>query len=414
MRTAPIQPNRLAALVARVSRPFGALASQATISLGFFATNLILIRSVAPEEFGTVAVMLGALFFAYNLFGACVTYPMTLRINEDATEAPAVVGSFLVTGLAFAIPIGAAVFALGLIVADPSLAGWAALASIAWLTQSVARKALHARLLFLRAAIGDAVCHLGVPVGVLFSLYAALPLRAAPFVSLTVTAMVALLLQASQCGVRFRHLRGSRACLAECWRIGWVTSVGALTEVTLAQLVLWTLLATHGKAMVAVYTAMQSIMGMSHPLLFSIQTLLVPVVSRAAHQSGSRRALVEGSMAAAPLIAAMAIISLVVLLFPHQIVALLYGAGGHYDAYAGVLRLLALSYLLIVAAECANATLLGLKRPLEQRAAQLIGFASAASLCLPLAAAFGVFGSASVGAISAVGRLASAIPALRR
>ncbi|MGG5817705.1 hypothetical protein [Falsiroseomonas sp. HW251] len=407
-------PPWRAALLGRGLRIFGALASQGTVSLGLFITNLILIRTVTPYEFGEIAILLGALFFANNLFGTFVTYPMTLRLAEDPADAPAVVGSFMATGLVFALPIAVAVFAIGLVVAEPALAAVAALAGFAWLLQSVTRKALHAQLLFLRSAVGDALCHLGLPLGVALSLQAGAFGLPTTFAVLALTATLATLLQAWQCGLRPRHLRFSRARLAECVATGRLTAVGAIVDVLLPQLVLWTLLATQGKAMVAVHTAMISIVGISHPLLFSIQTLVVPVVRRAEQASGRRRAVLEGIIAAAPLAGAMGCVGIAVLLFPLPIITLFYGTSGDYGSYAGALRLLGITYLLTAAAESASALLLGLGRAREQRTAQLVGFATAVTVGLPAAAAFGAFGSATVGGLSAAGRLARAIPVLRR
>ncbi|WP_431266733.1 hypothetical protein [Dankookia sp. P2] len=63
----------------RLSRALAMVTSQGVISLGFFATNLLLIRNIAPDDFGAYATILGIFFLAANFFGASVVYPMTLE-----------------------------------------------------------------------------------------------------------------------------------------------------------------------------------------------------------------------------------------------------------------------------------------------------------------------------------------------
>ncbi|WP_431266734.1 hypothetical protein [Dankookia sp. P2] len=128
--------------------------------------------------------------------------------------------------------------------------------------------------------------------------------------------------------------------------------MGALGDVVAPQVVVWTLLLLHGKSTVAAHSAMISLLGVSHPLIFSIQSIVVPALSRRLTQVGERAAITGGIADAAPI--ALTAIGFVLLIgaFPVEIISVVFGAGNRYVDYAGALRLGALSYVVVILAEC--------------------------------------------------------------
>ena len=67
-------PGKLRALAG--GRGIWALGDQATLSLGNFLTNILLIRHLAKDQFGIYAVLFSLLLFLNNLHTSLVTYPL--------------------------------------------------------------------------------------------------------------------------------------------------------------------------------------------------------------------------------------------------------------------------------------------------------------------------------------------------
>jgi hypothetical protein len=405
---------RLKRLVERIRPTVLTLLSHGSMSLGFFLTNLLLIRSVAPVEFGTFAIVMGLLPFGTNLYGAWVIYPTTLRLTEPGTNAPEVIGAAMATGLLLSLPMAAAIAGAALVVADPWVAASAALAAPVWFAQMGLSRALIAQHRFGEAAAGDVVCYLGLPLGAFVCSRTVGPGIVEPFFALALSTGLALVFQARQCCVGLRHLRPSAALLAQFWQVGRLGVIGPLCEGGTVQLVLWTLLATHGKEAVAVYAALRSLIGVVNPFVFSTQTLVVPAVSRARYAMDARRSVREGLATAAPLLVATVGLLALVALFADWIIAVVYGVGRGYADYADVLRLFVVSYLFIMLAECVTAVYRGLGRVGAEAETQLAGAAAGVLVGLPLVAGIGLAGSALVGAITAAVRFATGLQAARR
>src|ERR1700683_5142305 len=63
----------------RVATSFWSLADQGVVSLGNFATVLLLGRKLSPEALGTYGVILGALLFLNSVQGSLINYPLSVH-----------------------------------------------------------------------------------------------------------------------------------------------------------------------------------------------------------------------------------------------------------------------------------------------------------------------------------------------
>jgi O-antigen/teichoic acid export membrane protein len=396
---------------ARLSRMLAVTFSQGAISFGFFATNLILIRAVTPNQFGIFATILGTFYLASSIFDAFVVYPMTLELAK-AGSAAALVGNVIVTGLAVSLPLALSVFVTAWSLSTIGTAAWAAVALVLWLTQATSRRALIAAQKAGQAAIWDTFGYLSLPLGVFLMARAETASIIAAFQSLAVISGVTACTQAWRFGLRGHHLRPSAHLLRTSWRVGRMMSVGAVGQVIPSQVLVWTLLFVHGADSVAAFSALASVVGIIHPVIFSIQSLVVPVVSRATVESDQRRALRLGILEVTPLVSIALAALVLAAAFPSEIIRHVFGSEKGYEAYAGSLRILSLSYILILLSECSNALLLGFAWLRKQRSAQLSGLLTGIGSGIVLTALFGVAGAALASGVSALARLAAGASAL--
>src|SRR5688500_14175813 len=130
-----------------------ALADQATLSLGNFLTNLVLLRFLAPAAFGTYALLFGTLMFAGSLHAALVVYPLSIGTTARggrAGRAPvprgvAAGGALALTGVLW-LPLSACLVAAAALLGRIDLAPFAVAALLLWLVQETLRRALLADL----------------------------------------------------------------------------------------------------------------------------------------------------------------------------------------------------------------------------------------------------------------------------
>lgn len=321
---------------ARLPRMFAVTFSQGAISFGFFTTNLILIRNVSPDQFGIFATILGTFYLAASVFDAFVLYPMTLELAQ-VVYAAELVGNVIVTGLAVSLPLALAVFVTAWSLSTIGTAVWAVVALVLWLTQAASRRALITGQKAGQAAIGDLIGYLSLPLGVLLMIRSETASIVAAFQSLAVISGVTACGQAWRFGVRGLHLRPSASLLQTFWRIGRMMSVGAIGQVLPSQVLVWTLLLVHGKEAVAALSALTSVAGIIHPVIFSIQSLVVPVVSRANTEINQRWALRLGILEMTPLVSIAVAALVLVAVFPSEIIRHVFGSEKGYEAYAGSL-----------------------------------------------------------------------------
>ncbi len=401
-----------------------ALGDQATLSLGNFLTNILLIRTLTRDDFGDYAVLFSVLLFLNNLHTSLVTYPLSLTIagSDDHSSRRRTRGSLAITCLLsapFALILSFAAVLLGRASAIP----WLVAALVFWQLQETLRRAMMARLQHHRAMPGDAISYLGQAAGVwLLGRFGVLTPTYA-FAVVASTSALALLVQVIQLKVfgaddasrstglgqaqsshvssapgTVRHGSGVRAAFQsqshEHWTLGRWVLLSNLVGLITVYATPWILRYYHGAGEIAAYQAVANLLNVSNPIFAGIAGLIVPAVAKARAEGGliaARSAAVKYAVQGAALLMPYFLILAIV---PHFALQHFYRAGSPYLAYTTPLRLFVGVYSLYYVSQMISGFLNGLGESRWTFYAQAAAAAANGMFCLPLAAMFGFVGVA--------------------
>ncbi len=337
----------------------GAVADQAIVSLGNFALNVILARSLPAAGYGLFSVALSFILFFNNLHQALVSYPLSVK---NAAAAPAETPRLLAVAMLLT-PLAALacapVLAGGLAsVGDLRLAPLAFAALLAWQLQEVARRAALARADYRAAIVTDVIRYIG-PAAALLALTGSIGVEGA-FLLIAAASLAGL---APFLGTFVKGagpaLRGLKAELAGHWKLAAPVLGANLLAALSVQWFLWLLAWRGDPGGAALLVALTNIVAIANPVIFGVENLLVPEVARAQpHLTFAgllrlmgHRGLLCGSLIAPPF--------LLILAFPERAARLFYGAATPYAEHAADLRLLVAAYVCILAAFVFGAVLRG-------------------------------------------------------
>jgi O-antigen/teichoic acid export membrane protein len=398
-----------------------ALADQATLSLGNFLTNLVLLRFLAPAAFGTYALLFGTLMFAGSLHAALVVYPLSIgTVPRGGRTRPGSISRGVTAGGALALtgvlwlPLSACLVAAAALLGRIDLAPWAIAALLLWLVQETLRRALLADLRHRAALIGDAVSYLGQAAVVWgLALRDALSIESA-LMAIAATSAAGALVQAFQVGLRRlpRHLLAPTGLAF--WRDGrWLLLVQCLGLLTVYATP-WTLMFFHGGREVAQFQAVAVLLGVANPVTAGMIGLIVPAVAAASRDgdvtAARAAALRYGAVGAALLLPYYLALSL----FPTTLLSLFSGAESAYVGLATPVRLFVAAYALFYVAQISAALLNGLGQSRRAFVAHAAGAAATLLVALPLAAAGGLHGAVWGGLVPAAVHAAASVLLLRR
>jgi O-antigen/teichoic acid export membrane protein len=390
-------------------RGIWALGDQATLSLGNFLTNILLIRHLAKDQFGIYAVLFSLLLFLNNLHTSLVTYPLSITAStgELAKHRRRTVGSVGIT-LLLAFPFFVIVAIATRMVASFSLVPWVLAAMVLWQVQETLRRAMMARLQHRRAVLGDAISYLGQAVALWLIIRHGTLSPAIAFGAIACTSGIAALVQAIQLIFFFDIEEPAASSVTpdeseigesftsqafEHWSLGrWVLLTNLISLITVYATP-WILMFFHGAGEVATYQALANLLGVSNPILTSMSGLIVPVVAIASAQRGiqaARRAAfsyaAQGAGLLLPYFALLAIV-------PQFALRMFYGANSPYLSFTTPLRLMVAVYTLFYFSQMIAAFLNGLGHSRWTFFAQVGAAMTNAMICLPLAAIVGLYGA---------------------
>jgi O-antigen/teichoic acid export membrane protein len=406
--TAP-RPSGFAALLR--SRGGWALADQGIVSLGNFATSVLLARSLPKVEFGVYILVFGVLQFLHSLHQSLVTYPLSVRgAASDAERLRRLAGSALLFTLILALPLSLGIVVIVEAEHRPSLLPWALAAMFLWQFQETIRRAIMSHLRHHEAFPGDAVSYLGqVAIIGLLAGSGRLTLESA-FMVIAGTSLVALVLHALRLRPALREADRMPEILRDHWSLGrWVLFTSLITVLTV-QAMPWTLKFFHGEGQVAEFGVLAQIMGLSNPIIISIAGLVVPAVAAAAPRGMAavkRVALVHGLQGAAMLLPYYAVVMIVPALA-------LRVFNPEYAGLTTHLRLFVVVYMLVFPAQVMQALLNGLGRTRSTFAAQCAFSAATVLFSLPLAALYGLTGAVWAGVLPALAFVVTSVFMLHR
>lgn len=391
------------------------LIDQGVVSLGNFATTVLVIRGLSVQECGLYGLLLDTTMFLNTVHAPLLTYPLSIRSAEtttDSTTGRLTTASLSITGLA-----GVVLMVLGVIVGfasgrlTPVLL--TAVAAIVWQLQEVTRRALISQRRLIAAAIGDAISYLGQAIAVWFMLARGQVTLNRIFLIMAATSLTALLFQSACIGLRSCSLMQLRFHAADFWKLGRWPLAASLTSILTIPAFSWTLIYFHGLIAGAQNLALLSLLKATHPVMFAAMNLIIPSVARAQSNDSSgysaRRVFLKQAMFGTVILLPYFGI---LLLFPRWVLDHAYN--GHYVECAGILRVIVFSYALVYAANMTTAFLNGLGRTRSAFNGQLANTAAAAAIGLPLTAVFGLAGSAWGGGVAVLARLGANFVSIRR
>jgi O-antigen/teichoic acid export membrane protein len=273
------------------------IADQGVVSIGNFASGVILARHLSQASYGAFALLLASMLFLNSLHGALVTSPLSVcgsirdreRFRRSSSAALWLTLALLpVLGLAMGLAVlrgtDLGVSAIGI----APLAASAVAAMLLWQMQETTRRGLMTELRFAACVPGDALSYLGQAALLAWMAESGTLTLPRAFVIIGVTSAMATVVQAVQIGlarVRFAELW---EITRDFWILGrWALLANLATFVTTVGYA-WTLRFSHGLEATAAFAAMIVPLKLANPLLMGIGNLLVPAVARVRSRDGVR------------------------------------------------------------------------------------------------------------------------------
>ena len=374
---------------------FWALVDQAIVSLGSAATGVLLARSLPSREFGTVVLILAAMLFLNAVHASLIVYPLSvfgarLEVDEFGPYFGRSLGSALIIAAPLCLLLGGVARAF-----DSSVtAVWAMLALLTWQLQETIRRALFSRLRHRDAVTGDVLSYIGqaAVVGILGIVsHLSLPLVLGVMAA---TSFIGGLAQLMVLPMGRVSLRGSAQQALSGLIAGRWTLPSNLFGAFIMQLPVWSVALVVARSAAGEFQALVTVVGVMNPVMFGVANLLVPAIAKANNattRAFPRRLLTSSASQGGLLLLPYA---LILLIWPGQILGLVYG---HTSAYANQtlpLQLLTCAYLLVYLAHIGNAALFGFERPRDVLNVQLAGAGTLALVGIPAMASWGVSGAA--------------------
>ena len=347
---------------------------QGVVSGGNFLTTLVLARALVPETYGLFALLFLSLIAINACHSSLVVYPLTLRGAASPRELGSLTYASLVHTLLLAVPLSGVLAVIVIVLHRPGLFPVMALAMLSWQVQETTRRALISVLRFRSTIFPDALCYLGQ--GIILAVLKPQSLSTVFWiVSVTSLAAAAWQLVLARRGsvVHRRDLRMLTITHgAYSWRMGrFVLAGNALNMLTL-QIPSWTLAIAFAPAAVAGYQSLLNLVGVANPIIFSINSMLIPTVAREAvhgFRSARRTAARYGVRFGLLLIPGF----LALFCAPSTMMRWVYGHGSPYLPLAWLLRFFVVAFVLQYLATVVGAYEGGMSRPKNYMWLQAMG-----------------------------------------
>jgi glycosyltransferase involved in cell wall biosynthesis/O-antigen/teichoic acid export membrane protein len=369
------------------------LADQATVSIGNFATTILIGRAITSAQFGTYGLLMELYLFFNSLQSALVVYPLSLRgavLEKPALQRMA--SACLFFTLFLCIPLSLAMAGTTVVFHQSSILVWVVLAMILGQVQETLRRTLLAHLQFQDAIPGDAVSYL-LQAAILLVLMRHGHLNlATAFITMAATSAMAAILQAFQIGLRAIALHDLPGIFKDFWHVGRWILYSNLTAVVASLGYNWTLALKWNTTQVAYLYVIASPMKVVNPLITAVGSIIVPSVSRVHHHAGLAAAKRVGLKYAAMGFTVLAPYLLFLFIFPSTCIRILFGDRPEYLGLANFLRIFTVTYTLSYVANASLSCLNGLGHSRANFVTTVANAIVSALIGLPLAYAFGLWG----------------------
>ena len=379
------------------------LIDQAAVSGGNFLTTLALARTLAPTEFGTFSLLFLTLLALNTCHSSLVIYPLTLRgAKATRQQIGGLTGSAMVHTLLLTIPLACLLSVSAWLLHRLDLFLYLVLAMVCWQIQETARRALLCTMRFSDAILPDSLCYVGQ--GLLILILRPTSLKEI-FALVAITSLVAAIWQSA-----LIRVTGIRSFSVEhgrwSWEMGRFILAGNALNMIGMQWPSWILLAVSGAVFVADYQSLLSLAGLANPLIFSINSLLIPIIARDeflgvrhARLTALRYGVRFGLLLTGPF--------LIFFVAPHQTMSFVYGAHSPYVPFAALLRLMVITFGVQYAATVVGAYEGGRGRPKSYMWSQFASIGILVTLGTLLISRLGVMGAALAIGLASVVRVAS-------
>lgn len=389
------------------SETISSVLDQGVVSGGNFLTTLVLARVLAPAEYGVFSLLYLSLFAINTCHSSLVVYPLTLRGAASPQELGSLTFAALLHTVLLAVPLAAILAVVTFALHRLDLYPVMAIAMLAWQLQETARRALLSVLRFRSALLPDLLCYVGQGCVLAF-------LRPQSLTSIfwvvAVTSFAAAIWQLALTAawsarqtpglLTYVRIHGSYA-----WQMGrFVLAGNALNMITL-QIPAWTLALAFNPAAVAGYQSLLNLVGVANPIIFSINSLLIPVVAREAvhgFRRARRIAVYYGLRYGVLLIPAF----VAMMCMPQTIMRLVYGPTSPYPLLSPLLRVFVLAFVLQYLATVVGAYEGGMSRPKTYMWVQVMGTGILLTFGVLMIYHFGIAGAVSAMLLASAVRMA--------
>lgn len=321
-----------------------AILDQILVSGGNFATTLVLSRWLTPLEFGTYALINSGIVVASGLHSNIIISPLVVfggvERGQKKRTYPSVALA-LGTGLSplwMVLLIGIAIY-----LHRVETGIYAVLAFTAWQYQETVRRGLFAVWRHRDAMWGDFISYPGQALVILALMRLGYRSLNTAFLVMAATSLAAALLQLWQSDLRRVSMKECQEIGQQFWRIAKWLVVSCLAGILSAPLLPWMINWSMGRSAVGAFQAVLSVMNLSNPFLLSISAVVIPAVaaSKLTVLRTVWRYTLQFELTLCPFL-------LVMLLWPHWVLGLMFGVHSPYVQYASALRIGALACALAV------------------------------------------------------------------
>lgn len=361
---------------------------QGAVSAGNFVTTVLLARALLPAEYGIYALIYALMLLMYSVHAAVILYGLSLHgaAGTDAELRP-LTGRSLVLTAELGILLGAATGVLAVSFHRTFLAPWILLAFLFWQLQEATRRALMSRLRHRDALWGDALSYLGQASFIAYLFVGRDLTLASAFQVMAATSAAAWLLQVTQLKLSLSDFHGAMGLIRRFWDVGRWALLAKIADVFTGQALLW-LLAFGGLAEVASFQSVLNLLRVTNPVMFAIGSVVLPRVA-GEPRDGLRITRRYSLLGAAVLLPFFGVL----FVFPHTILALLYGARSAYVGLGTELRLLVLGSGFVYVVHVLTMYYFGLSRSDVVLRCELIAAATTVVTGAVLATQAGVLGA---------------------
>jgi O-antigen/teichoic acid export membrane protein len=315
----------------RFNGGFWTLLDQGAISLGTFLVNIQLARQLDAPEYGAFALLLGGFFLFQHFNASLIYYPLMLKLagGKQERSSDLVFVSLILTALSTSA-FSAVVTSCLIILGRSEIAFAAAVYLVLWQLQDVLRRAFLAQFSHQMAAIADGIAYIGAAAGIaILADSHSLSVSNALF-AMAGTCALAIAVQVFQRPPTFPRAGIARDLLHSFWTHGKWAFVNGVILIVTVQAFPWALTMLDGPAAAAAFQAVLNIANLANPIAFGLSNIILPAVAQA-YAAGSRRSAwraAQGYIIIGATLLSFFVIP--VMLMPHTVLALLYGANSPY------------------------------------------------------------------------------------